>query len=247
MERKNVCKTSQFFSYHHKINESNAIVPKHYWIVCLYSKYIIIPDKFFNLFKYMFNTKTIELNNFTSVRKQSNPVCVYVCIFIKVFYVCPILYLFRRMISWKNSIKSWFILIILCISKFVKGWGGIKNSILFYFHNQLFQFLFLSYFQNQLLQLPPAKIFSNRLAPKVPNNMLKNPPFCSFVLFLIISVTPFNKILESSRAWTISLCHLFISLKLLKLLSQNRVFSFEFMHHLLNQLLLFLMEQKYFC
>ena len=49
----------------------------------------------------------------------------------------------------------------------------------------------------------PAKMFPNRLAPKVPNKILKNPPFCSFVSFLIFLVTPFNKILESSRAWII--------------------------------------------
>ena len=44
-------------------------VPTHYWIVCLYSKnvsyYVFIPDKFFNLFRNMFTTKTIEINNFT--------------------------------------------------------------------------------------------------------------------------------------------------------------------------------------
>ena len=41
--------------------------------------------------------------------------------------------------------------------------------------------------------------------------MLKNTPFCSFVLFLIVLVTPFNKILECSRAWTIFMLS-FISL-----------------------------------
>ena len=46
----------------------------------------------------------------------------------------------------------------------------------------------------------PAKKFPNKLAHKVPNNMLKNYPFCSFASFLIVLVTPFSKILESSRA-----------------------------------------------
>ena len=41
---------------------------------------------------------------------------------------------------------------------------------------------------------------TNKLAPKVPSNILKNPPFCYFVSFLIIFVTPFNKIFESSKA-----------------------------------------------
>ena len=66
-------------------------------------------------------------------------------------------------------------------------------------------------------------------------------------------VTPFNKIAESSRAWTIE-CHLVLHLKLLKLLlaeqrtkdNQNHEFSFEFQHLLLMQQLLFLMDQKYF-
>ena len=46
----------------------------------------------------------------------------------------------------------------------------------------------------------PAKMFPNKAAPKVANNMLKNPPFCSYVSFLIVLVTPFNKTLESARA-----------------------------------------------
>ena len=70
--------------------------------------------------------------------------CAHIRIFIKVY---PLF--FRQIISSKNTIKYRFIMIILCISKFVKGWGGIKNSILF--HTQLLQFLFLFYFLNQLL------------------------------------------------------------------------------------------------
>ena len=31
-----------------------------------------------------------------------------------------------------------------------------------------------------------ANRFPNKPAPKVPNNMLKNPPFYSFVLFLMV-------------------------------------------------------------
>ena len=44
----------------------------------------------------------------------------------------------------------------------------------------------------------PDNKFPNNDAPKVPNNIDKNPPFCSLVSFSIISVTHFNKILESS-------------------------------------------------
>ena len=47
--------------------------------------------------------------------------------------------------------------------------------------------------------LPDYK-FPNKLAPKVPNNIDKNPPFCSLVLFSIVSVTPSNKIPEFSNA-----------------------------------------------
>ena len=51
------------------------------------------------------------------------------------------------------------------------------------------------------LKIPfPVNKFPHKLAPKVPNNILKNPPFCSFVSFLIVLVTVFSKILESSRA-----------------------------------------------
>ena len=49
----------------------------------------------------------------------------------------------------------------------------------------------------------PVNKFPNKDAPKVPNNILRNPPFCSFVSFLIVSVTPFNKTPEISKAWTI--------------------------------------------
>ena len=54
-------------------------------------------------------------------------------------------------------------------------------------------------------------MFPYKVVPKVPSNVLKNPPFCPFVSFLIVLVTTFNKILESSRAWTIFIMS-FISL-----------------------------------
>ena len=54
------------------------------------------------------------------------------------------------------------------------------------------------------LTLFPDKFFVNRspskLAPKVPNNILKKPAFCSFVSFLIAFVTPFNKLPEFYKA-----------------------------------------------
>ena len=42
-----------------------------------------------------------------------------------------------------------------------------------------------------------ANKFPNKLAPEVPNNIFKNPHFCSIVSFLIVLVTPFSKIIES--------------------------------------------------
>ena len=54
-------------------------------------------------------------------------------------------------------------------------------------------------------------MFPNKLAPKVPYNIPKNPPFCYFVSFLIVCVTPLSKLLEPSRASTIFIMS-FISL-----------------------------------
>ena len=46
----------------------------------------------------------------------------------------------------------------------------------------------------------PVNKLPNKDASKVPNNILKNPPFCSFVLFLIVFAVLFNKISCSSNA-----------------------------------------------
>ena len=97
--RKQTSKIGQFFTCKHKMNESNAKVHTHYCIVCLYSKNVsfdvFIPEKFFNFFRNMLCTKTIKVNNFTPVTKQSNSMCTYVYIFIKIYYVNPILFLDR--------------------------------------------------------------------------------------------------------------------------------------------------------
>ena len=71
--RKHARKISQLFTCKHKVNEFNARVPTYHRIVFLYSKnvtyYVFVPDKFFNFFRNMFNTKTIEIKNFTSATK----------------------------------------------------------------------------------------------------------------------------------------------------------------------------------
>ena len=42
------------------------------------------------------------------------------------------------------------------------------------------------------LPFPPVNKLPNKLAPKVPSNILKNPPLCYLVSFLIVLLTPFN-------------------------------------------------------
>ena len=50
-----------------------------------------------------------------------------------------------------------------------------------------------------IIPFPLLNKLSNKLAPNVPSNILKNPPFCSLVSFLIVLLTPFNKIPEFSN------------------------------------------------
>ena len=49
----------------------------------------------------------------------------------------------------------------------------------------------------------PVKRFPNKLAPKVPNNIPGNPPFCFFDSLLIVSLTPFINKAHSSSDLTI--------------------------------------------
>ena len=37
----------------------------------------------------------------------------------------------------------------------------------------------------------PVNKFLNKLAPNIPNSTPRNPPFCYFASFLIVSLTPF--------------------------------------------------------
>ena len=57
----------------------------------------------------------------------------------------------------------------------------------------------------------PIKRSPNKPAPNVPNNALRNPPFCSFTSFWTVSVTPFNNKPESSRDFTILMMSLISS------------------------------------
>ena len=58
--------------------------------------------------------------------------------------------------------------------------------------------------------------FTNKPAPKVPNNIPKNPSFWSFVSFSIVLVIPFNKKIESSRAWTVFIMSFISSFEIIK-------------------------------
>ena len=104
----------------------------HYWIICLYSEniccYVFMFNKCFNFFWNMFYTKTIEISNIVIIitiiiiiviiiiNMQSKPMSSNIRVFIKVYYISPILY-FSEIIYRINIIKSWFILIILLYFK----------------------------------------------------------------------------------------------------------------------------------
>ena len=49
----------------------------------------------------------------------------------------------------------------------------------------------------------PVSRFPNKLAPNVPNDIPRNPPFCSLTSFLIASLTPFINKPDSSSYLTI--------------------------------------------
>ena len=51
----------------------------------------------------------------------------------------------------------------------------------------------------------------------MPNSILRNPPFCSLALFLIVSLTPFNNIPESSKDLTIFKISFLSSFEILRL------------------------------
>ena len=45
----------------------------------------------------------------------------------------------------------------------------------------------------------PCNRFPNKLGPKVPDNIARNPPFCSFTSFLVVLLTSFVSKADSSR------------------------------------------------
>ena len=75
-----------------------------------------------------------------------------------------------------------------------------------------------------IIPFPPVNKLPNKLAPKVPSNILKNPPLCSLVSFLIVLLTPFNKIPEFSRASTIFIISFISSTSIINLTPEPCIF-----------------------
>ena len=119
---------NQSLTCKHKINESNAEVSTCYWIVCFYSKYvcfyIFMPNNFFNFLSNMFDSKTVKIIISIFFYIQSNLMCTNICIFIKIYYMCPNFYSFREIISRISSFKSKFRLKIFLYFK-----GLLKDGV----------------------------------------------------------------------------------------------------------------------
>ena len=100
----------------------------------------------------------------------------YWFILIKFNYIYSIL-CFRSTISWINTIKSRLILIFL-ILQISWSWHA-----LFVRPPHLIAIIFLPVWATPAA----ANIFPMTLAPNVPNNLLRNPPFCFSDSFSIAS------------------------------------------------------------
>ena len=82
-------------------------------ILNMFLCFVFMSNKFVNFLKKMFYSKTVKIKNFNIFYIQNNPWCTNICIFIKIYYIFPILYCFRPVICRINSIKSKFILLII--------------------------------------------------------------------------------------------------------------------------------------
>ena len=70
----------------------------------------------------------------------------------------------------------------------------------------------------------PVNELPHKLAPKVPKNILKNPPLCSLVSFSIVLITPFNKIPEFSNASIIFIISFISSCSIINLIPSPLIF-----------------------
>ena len=108
-------------------------------------------------------------------------------ILIKIYYICPIVYLIRYVISRINYITSGFILIILLYFKFsLRDRLQLKllsrSEIL---DGRSFRSIISPYyFSSTLFILLPADIFSNKLAHNVPSNILRKSSSLFFCFIL---------------------------------------------------------------
>ena len=116
-----------------------------YWIVFCYSKDVSFdvfsPKRLCNFFRNMFNTKTIEMK-VSLLLKNKAIQCVHTSAYSSRFIThAPSSAFLGRLFLEKmplNFGSSWQ---YFCISIFFKGWGGIKNRILFF--KEVLQFIFL--------------------------------------------------------------------------------------------------------
>ena len=92
---------------------------------------------------------------------------------------------------------------------------SLKNYCVNSFFSTIIQF-FLGMDWESTSPSPRSRIWKFLRLPH-PQDRVENPPFCSFISFLIVLVTPFNKILESSRAWTIFIMSFISSFEITKI------------------------------
>ena len=74
------------------------------------------------------------------------------------------------------------------------------------------------------IPFPPVNKLPNKLVPKVPSNILKNPPLCSLVSFSIVLLTHFNKIPEFSTASIIFIISFMSSSSIINLTPEPCIF-----------------------
>ena len=129
---------------------------------------------FCDFFSNMFNSKAIKVHcrvrcsSVISSHIQSRPMSFYWSKLIKIYYTCPILY-FRQIISWINTIKFRFVLVIILYFNFSLRMRRYQKSL---------PALIVS--SPALIMSLPVNRFPNKLAP---NSILRNPPVVLLLYF----------------------------------------------------------------
>ena len=88
-------------------------ITESYVKICLH---LFITNKMFHFLRNMFNSKTVKISNIIIYCIQSNPMSSNIRILMKIFYICPIIYCIRSIISRIKSI----ILVIFSYFKICK-------------------------------------------------------------------------------------------------------------------------------